>query len=223
MERSVNSIIGNNAVASDGEVGTVFDFFFDDEAWGLRYVVIDTGNWLPSEKRLLALTDQLTLDPESGTLMVQYLKEVIEHSPTIDLAKPVTTEEEIMVRRHYGAWPHWAPYFVGAGPHKMTALRDRAAEDLEQHEDLPRYALHSFREIGEFTVAFDDESERDATDFVFDPSDWMIRGVDVGGGTESQFVVPMDRISSFDRELRTFQCDSPQASFTGTGKTAAER
>jgi len=32
--------------ATDGELGTVDDFYFDDETWAIRYLTVDTGGWL---------------------------------------------------------------------------------------------------------------------------------------------------------------------------------
>jgi hypothetical protein len=34
--------------ATDGTVGHVEDFYFDDGAWVVRYLVVDTGTWLSS-------------------------------------------------------------------------------------------------------------------------------------------------------------------------------
>ena len=32
--------------ATDGEIGTIKDAYFDDERWTLRYLVVTTGSWL---------------------------------------------------------------------------------------------------------------------------------------------------------------------------------
>jgi uncharacterized protein YrrD len=34
--------------ATDGAIGRVRDFYFDDESWVVRYFVVDTGAWLRS-------------------------------------------------------------------------------------------------------------------------------------------------------------------------------
>jgi len=39
--------------ASDGEIGTVADFLFDDRTWLVRWLVVDTGTWLTGRKVLL--------------------------------------------------------------------------------------------------------------------------------------------------------------------------
>ena len=30
----------------DGEIGKVNDFYFDDQTWSIRYLRVNTGNWL---------------------------------------------------------------------------------------------------------------------------------------------------------------------------------
>jgi len=39
--------------AQDGRLGTVSDFLFEDAAWMIRWLVVDTGHWLPGRKVLL--------------------------------------------------------------------------------------------------------------------------------------------------------------------------
>jgi hypothetical protein len=46
MIRSIHQLYGNKLGASDGDIGQVKDFYFNDLTWAVRYVVADTGNWL---------------------------------------------------------------------------------------------------------------------------------------------------------------------------------
>ena len=38
MERNITSLIGYGLQATDGEIGEVVDFYFDDETWTIRYL-----------------------------------------------------------------------------------------------------------------------------------------------------------------------------------------
>jgi hypothetical protein len=41
------SVINGYAIeANDGRLGTVSDFLFEDTSWMIRWLVVDTGNWL---------------------------------------------------------------------------------------------------------------------------------------------------------------------------------
>lgn len=52
---------GYTVVATDGEIGAVADFYFDDLQWNLRYAVIEVGQWLAPRKVLItpAVFDRL--------------------------------------------------------------------------------------------------------------------------------------------------------------------
>jgi hypothetical protein len=40
--------------AKDGDIGKVGDFYFDDEYWVIRYMIIDLGEWLHDNGVLIA-------------------------------------------------------------------------------------------------------------------------------------------------------------------------
>jgi len=47
-------LYGDKLAASDGEIGQVKDFYFDDQNWVMRYLVVDTGSWLSGRKVLIS-------------------------------------------------------------------------------------------------------------------------------------------------------------------------
>ena len=49
MIRSVNHTTKFTIAATDGDIGSVDTFYFDDERWAIRYVVVDTGKWLQEQ------------------------------------------------------------------------------------------------------------------------------------------------------------------------------
>src|SRR5487761_2518798 len=52
--RSTCDVSGHHIQALDGEVGHVQDFIIDDETWAIRYLIVDTHNWWPGKKVLIA-------------------------------------------------------------------------------------------------------------------------------------------------------------------------
>ena len=64
MLRSVKDL-GDYAIrATDGDIGHVRDFFFDETAWVIRYLVVDTGSWLLSVAPLEACALEI-ISPEA--------------------------------------------------------------------------------------------------------------------------------------------------------------
>ena len=47
MLRSVRELTGYVIRAIDGDIGQTADFYFDDERWAVRYLVVDTATGQP--------------------------------------------------------------------------------------------------------------------------------------------------------------------------------
>ena len=89
MLRIVKELYGTKLGASDGEIGHVKDFYFDDQNWAVRYVVADTGSWLPGRQVLISPHAFGNL-PQAGKLLpVNLTRKQIENSPSIESHKPV--------------------------------------------------------------------------------------------------------------------------------------
>ncbi len=46
-------LTGYTIQATDGHIGDVSDVLFDDATWKTRWLVVDTGHWLPGRKALI--------------------------------------------------------------------------------------------------------------------------------------------------------------------------
>src|SRR5277367_5574678 len=89
--------------ASDGEIGMVHEFYFDDETWVIRYLVVKTGDWI--EERLVLISPVFLREADWGTkrLHVALTRRQIENSPKIDTHKPVSRQHEAEYMDYYGA------------------------------------------------------------------------------------------------------------------------
>jgi len=97
--------------ATDGSIGHVKDFLFDDEAWVIRYFVVETGTWLSSRQVLIS---PIAIDQpnwEKKILSTSITREQVKNSPDIDTHKPVSRQHEISYVRYYG----YSDYWSGAG------------------------------------------------------------------------------------------------------------
>jgi uncharacterized protein YrrD len=54
MQINTNNLIGYKLEATDGEIGKVETFYFDDDTWTIRYMVVKTGGWLSGRKVLIS-------------------------------------------------------------------------------------------------------------------------------------------------------------------------
>ncbi|ATP56296.1 hypothetical protein CPT03_07330 [Pedobacter ginsengisoli] len=108
MQHSVKSLIGFTMGATDGEIGKVDEFYFDDETWTIRYLVVKTGGWLMERKVLISPGALRNPDWKSRSFPVDLTKKQVKHSPDIDTAKPVSRQQELALYDHY-EWPYGDP------------------------------------------------------------------------------------------------------------------
>jgi hypothetical protein len=54
MLESTHLLTGFSLETEDGEIGSVKDFYFDDQYWNIRYLVVETGNWFFGRKVLIS-------------------------------------------------------------------------------------------------------------------------------------------------------------------------
>ena len=118
MLRSIKQLYGDELKATDGEIGHIKDFYFDDQNWAVRYVVVDTGSWLSGRLVLISPHAFTNFDLDGVCRGVNLTRKQIENSPDYDSAKPVSRQYEDDYYRYYG-WPN---YWHGDGLWGMSAF-----------------------------------------------------------------------------------------------------
>jgi hypothetical protein len=111
MLRSMNDLESYAIGATDGPIGHVKDFYFDDDAWVIRYLVVETGTWLSGRKVLISPISIRHPKWDEQLLPVSLTREQIQKSPSVDIDQPVSREHELEYAGYYG-YPH---YWEGTG------------------------------------------------------------------------------------------------------------
>lgn len=102
MQCSLNSLIGYTMEATDGDIGKVVEFYFDDQTWTIRYFILESGNWLTGRKLLIspeAIIKTAWL-PGTGKFPTNLTKEQIRNSPDIDDSHLQSTKRITNYRIH---------------------------------------------------------------------------------------------------------------------------
>lgn len=108
MLRSLKDLEDYTIRATDGKIGHVKDFYFDDAAWAIRYLVVDTGSWLSSRRVLISPIAIGHADWTERVLPVSITKEQVKNSPDIDTEKPVSRQHELGYLSYYGYQDYWS-------------------------------------------------------------------------------------------------------------------
>ncbi len=105
--RSTREVQGYHIQAPDGEIGHVEDFLIEDGAWAIRYLVVDTRNWLPGKRVLIAPQWVKEVNWAEMKVLVEVPRAAIRHSPAYDPSAPVTRDYESKLHEHYGRSKYW--------------------------------------------------------------------------------------------------------------------
>ncbi len=105
--RSTREVAGYRIQATDGEIGHVEDFIVDDEEWAIRYIVVDTRNWLPGNKVLISVRWISGVSWPEMEVYVDLTQDEIKSAPQWDPDTPVDCEYETRLHEHYGRPPYW--------------------------------------------------------------------------------------------------------------------
>ena len=111
MLRRMKDMEGYSISATDGVVGLVKDYYFDDETWVIRYLIVETGAWLASRKVLISPAAINRPDWSESIIPAAITQEQVRNSPDIDTDKPVSRQHEIQYLEYY-RYPH---YWTGLG------------------------------------------------------------------------------------------------------------
>ena len=144
MLRSMNDLEDYAIGATDGPIGHVKDFYFDEDSWVIRYLVVDTGQWLASRKVLISPISIRHPNWGDRLLPVSLSKEQVRNSPDIDSDKPVSRQHEMQTLGYYGYPSYWGGAGLwGDGLYPYTMLPDFAGFDVytaERHRESEAYA-----------------------------------------------------------------------------------
>jgi len=187
MLRNIEFLQGSTVKASDGDVGTVTQLYFDDEAWGVRYLVVDTGNWLRDRQVLISPYAVLHTDPGSSEVQVRLTRQQVRDSPNIDAHKPVSHQHEIQYLRYYGYPTYWGganvwgmgayPAFDGPAATAALPLGASPLVDPDPEADEPPADTHlrSTEAVKGYHIETIDGTIGHVSGFIFDDETWVIR------------------------------------------------
>lgn len=189
MYQKIKQLYGKKLSAADGIIGHVRDFYFDDGTWMIRYLVADTGSWLPKRQVLLSPNafgnNSFGRSDTIGDLLVVNLtRKQIEDSPSIETHHPVSRQYEEKYYQYYG----WPTYWQDGGMSGATGFPPidpiPVPEPMRQNQSHRQEDLHlrSTKAITGYHIQASDGPIGYVSDFTVDGRNWAIREVVVQTG-----------------------------------------
>ncbi|WP_211251637.1 PRC-barrel domain-containing protein [Andreprevotia chitinilytica] len=178
--------------ATDGSIGKVKDFYFDDEAWVIRYFIVDTGSWLQSRKVLISPLAIGKPNWAERILPVEITQEQVRNSPDIDTEQPVSRQHEKTYLSYYGYPYYWGgvglwggdlfpgkplPGLEGSGlapaDHAAAQGAEMQAEAALRGDEDPH--LRSCKAVIDYHILASDGQIGHVQGFLVDEKTWAIR------------------------------------------------
>ena len=135
MLRNIEELEKYDIQASDGSIGHARDFFFDDESWVVRYLVVETGSWLTDRKVLISPISIGHVEAGRKVVTVLLTREQVKNSPDIDTDMPVSRQHEVRYLNYYG-YPY---YWGGGGLWGEGAFPSLMLSDIDSREGEAAY------------------------------------------------------------------------------------
>jgi hypothetical protein len=141
MLRDMKDMEGFAIGATDGTIGQVKDFYFDDEAWVIRYFVVETGT---SHSRRRVLVSPMSIgqpDWSAKLLPAAITMDQVKNGPDIDTDKPISRQHEMGYLGYYGYPNYWGGGGLWGAGFYPDVLQAGLRIDDPKHANQPRRSL----------------------------------------------------------------------------------
>jgi uncharacterized protein YrrD len=189
---NAHNLKGAAIIARDGAIGEIDDFYFDDERWTVRYLVVNTGAWLFRREVLLSPISIEKVDDTNNQVLVNLTRDQVKDSPDIDTQKPVSRQHETAFMDYYGYPYYWGgPYLWGDAAFPATLTMPPAVESqmaaaatarMRESEESYDEHLRSVNEVRGYHIVAADGEIGHVDDFIIDDRDWAIRSIIIKTG-----------------------------------------
>ena len=101
--RSAREVTGYGIDASDGSIGHVEDLVAEEGTWAVRWLVVDTRNWLPGGRKVLVSPRWIAgIRWNENSVRVDLDRDSIKDSPVYDPTMPINRAYEERLYDYYG-------------------------------------------------------------------------------------------------------------------------
>jgi hypothetical protein len=137
--------------ATDGILGRVKDFYFDDESWVVRYFVVETGIWHANRRTLISPIAMGIPNWSEKLIPAALTQAQVKNAPDIDTDKPVSRQHEMGYLGYYGYPNYWGGgglWGAGMYPDMLQGGLDPATENRGNRRER-RLLRHAKNETDE--------------------------------------------------------------------------
>jgi hypothetical protein len=175
MLHNLDSLNESSVIATDGEIGKVRNFLFDDQTWTVRYLVVDVRSWLSRRAVVIAVTAVEQPDWAKKAFHVHLTRDQVRHGPDVDAEKPVSRQQETAMKEYYN-WPaYWSDSWCPPLSSGATGMEYPVHTKEDSH-------LRSAWDLGDYEVWDPEGAIGRLEGFIMDDASWHLGYLDVKAG-----------------------------------------
>jgi flavin reductase (DIM6/NTAB) family NADH-FMN oxidoreductase RutF len=170
--------------AADGDIGHITDFYFDENLFHLRYLVVDTEKFLKNKQVLVSPISFKKIDKEKKTISIFLTKKELEDLPSYKSVDIVSRQYEKAYYDHF-TWPYYwrmhstgwtiAPYSINAKDYpKKVRNYNGVINKSKLLEDDKKSSLRSSKEVSTYKIEGIDEKFGQIQGYILNPENLAI-------------------------------------------------
>ena len=105
--RSFREVMKYKVKTEGEESGHITDFIVNAKGWEIRYLVADTGSWLPGRKVLLSPAWIVKVEWADSSVITDLSRNQLRESPEYNPSEPVNRAYEAKLYDYYGRPAYW--------------------------------------------------------------------------------------------------------------------
>ncbi|GCD12223.1 hypothetical protein Ctaglu_38460 [Clostridium tagluense] len=163
----------------DGEIGKVKEFYFDDHFWAIRYLIVNTGNWLTGRQVIISPYALAGVNKEEQSITINLTKNQIENSPSLYNDEPISRQYEEDYYKYY-EWPtYWGASTMWGTNGLYPSIE--SSQDQEKLMGSPQVneqwenRLHMASDVIGYDIQATDGTIGHVDDFIIDDKTLAIR------------------------------------------------
>jgi uncharacterized protein YrrD len=216
MLRTLKKLRKAMVVSNDQQsVGEVVDFYFDDQNWHIRYLVINTGSWLNEKLVLISPIAITSYGFEGFNIYTNLTREQIEAAPDVDKDKPISR----IFEERYASYFGWEPYWTTASAvwypveNETNLLSRMKVRKEEQEKETSDKHLRSFAEILGYNIKAKDNEFGHVEDLIFDNENYRISHLivdTINFWPSTSVLLPIQKVTAINWVERVFETSMTQ-------------
>jgi hypothetical protein len=105
--RSTDEVRGYHLMAKDGDIGHIADFLVDDKTWVIRYLEIDTRDWLPGKKVLVSPEWMEDVNWARREVSMDLIRDTVKQAPEYTDETIIDRDYEESLHSYYDRERYW--------------------------------------------------------------------------------------------------------------------